>query len=135
MKHEIAVPLTNLTFLFLAWGLVNLPELRNAILFYLILFLASSIIFLGELIAPRKYPWALLLGDFNIASVASGFLFGTLWIVLSVKPMTFVQTQPNPAISQLLLKTMTAILMVIIAIIEERFFGGASDIILLQNSS
>jgi len=73
-------------FLVLMWGRTNLPELGDATTVYLIIFLAISVVFVGELLDPGRYPLA------TISAFGSGGIPGVLFELVIGAAIAFIFT-------------------------------------------
>jgi len=123
---RFVIVLANVIFLSLAWGMVNLPELRDVMTFYIALFLASSIITAGEIVSPEKYPWAFFAKIPRINEIAIGIILGVIWIIISVQPMVPTKMEQHLSlVSQPILREILIMfLIILLAATEEYFFGG-----------
>jgi len=116
-----------ISFLFLSWGLINLPELRFIMIIYLFLHLGTSVVLLGEMIAPEKYPWALLGGDPKKESIALGIFLGIIWIILSIPLMLSSQiSQSLSLMPSSIQKLFLVSLVFIMTFYEESSFAGVT---------
>jgi len=112
----LCFPVSVIGFLTLTWAKVNLPEFAPILDIYIYFFLAIAVAYVGEVIAPRKYPLAALLGDPSINSIVSGAILGLVWLTLS-QPMTILELPKA---------TTSAFILVMMVILEEMAFASVS---------